>query len=109
MQSYLKTRPVWMQLLLFIGMAMGVFMIFSLIGMAILSSITGISIFEVSNISKWSTNPKMLTYVRGMLLLQFLGLFVIPSLLFGYFSDPKPLQYLGFKKPVKPTYWVLGI
>lgn len=110
MQSYLKTRPVWIQLLLFLGMAMGIFMIFSLIGMSILSAITGISIFDVGNMSKWtSTNPNMLTYVRGMLLIQFLGLFVIPSLLFAYFSDPKPLQYVGLKQPIKPIYWLLGI
>ena len=110
MQSYLKTRPVWIQLLLFLGMAMGTFMIFSLVGMSILSSMTGISMFDVGNMSKWtSTNPKMLTFVRGMLLIQFLGLFVIPSLLFAYFSDPKPLQYVGLKKPIKPIYWILGI
>lgn len=110
MQSYLKTRPVWIQLLLFIGMAMGIFMIFSLIGMSILSAMTGISIFDVNDTSKWdNANPKMLTYVRGMLLLQFFGLFVIPTLLFAYFSDPKPLQYIGIKKPIKPVYWILGI
>jgi MFS family permease len=109
MQSYLKTKPVWIQLLLFIGMAMGIFMVISLLGMAILSSMTGISMFEVGDTSKWNNNPKMLTYVRGMLLMQFLGLFVIPSLLFAYFSDPQPLQYIGLKKPTKPIYWILGI
>ena len=110
MQSYLKTRPVWIQLLLFLGMAMGIFMIFSLIGMSILSGMTGISIFDVGNMSKWTgANPKMLTFVRGMLLIQFLGLFVIPSLLFAYFSDPKPWQYIGLKRPIKPIYWIFGI
>lgn len=110
MQSYLKTRPVWIQLLLFIGMAMGIFMVISLLGMGILSAMTGISIFEVGDIAKWdNANPKMLTYIRGMLLIQFLGLFVIPSLLFAYFSDPQPLQYLGLTKPAKPIYWILGI
>ena len=109
MQSYLKTRPVWIQLLLFIGMAIGIFTAFSVIGMSILSSITGISMFEVSNITKWNATPKMLTYVRGMLLIQFLGLFVIPSLLFAYFSDPRPLKYIGLSKPIKPIYWILGI
>ena len=109
MQSYLKSRPVFIQLLLFVGMAMGIFMIFSLIGMTILSSITGISAFDVANIATWKANPKMIIYVRGMLVLQFLGLFVIPSLLFAYFSDPKPLQYVGFKKPLKLVYWILGI
>jgi membrane protease YdiL (CAAX protease family) len=44
-----------------------------------------------------------------MLLIQFLGLFVIPSLLFGYFSDPKPAHYLGLKSPHQSIYWVLGV
>ena len=109
MQSYLKTRPAGIQLLLFIGMAVGIFTIFSAIGMSILSSMTGISMFDVSDLSKWKANPKMLTYVRGMLLVQFLGLFLIPSLLFAYFSDPRPLQYIGIKKPIHPIYWILGI
>ncbi len=109
MQSYLKTRPVWIQLLLFIGMAIGIFMVVSLIGMAILSNMTGISIFQMTQVDTWGNNPKMLTHVRGMLLIQFLGLFVIPSLLFSYFSDPKPLHYIGLRKPSKSFYWIIGL
>ena len=110
MQSYLKNRPVWIQFLLFIGMAVGIFMIVSLIGMAILSSMTGVSMFELNtDVSKWKDNPDMITYVRGMLLIQFFGLFVIPSLLFAYFSDPAPLGYIGLKKPSKAFYWIIGI
>jgi membrane protease YdiL (CAAX protease family) len=90
-------------------MAVGIFTIFSAIGMSILSGMTGISMFDVGDLSKWKANPKMLTYVRGMLLVQFLGLFLIPSLLFAYFSDPRPLQYIGIKKPINPIYWILGI
>jgi membrane protease YdiL (CAAX protease family) len=44
-----------------------------------------------------------------MLAIQFLGLFLIPSLLFGYFSDPNPTQYLGLKSPFKSIYWLFGI
>ncbi len=97
-------------MLLFMGMAFGIFMVFSLVGVAILSSITGISLLQLQDINKWdSTNPNMIFFIRGMLLIQFLGLFVIPSLLFGYFSDPKPAQYLGLKAPHRGMYWVLGI
>ena len=110
MQTYLKTRPVWIQLLLFIGMAFGIFTVLSLIAISILSNITGISAFNMSNVANWnSSNPGMIVFVRGMLLVQFLGLFVIPSLLFAYFSDPQPLQYIGLKPPVKPIYWVLAV
>jgi membrane protease YdiL (CAAX protease family) len=43
------------------------------------------------------------------LLLQFLGLFLLPSLLFAYVSDPKPVRYLGMKQPQKQIFWILAI
>jgi hypothetical protein len=110
MQTYLKTRPVWIQLLLFIGMAFGILLVLGMIGGAILSKLTGISLLEMRDASSWDiNNPNMIVFIRGMLLLQFLGLFVIPSLLFAYFSDPKPLDYIGLKPPSKAFYWILGI
>lgn len=110
MQTYLKTKPAWIQLLLFLGMAFGLFMIAVLIGMPILSKLTGINMFQLQDSKKWDyTNPNMLTFVRGMILIQFLFLFTIPSLLFGYFSDSNPSRYLGLKAPGKPLYWLLGI
>ncbi|MDQ3683535.1 MAG: CPBP family intramembrane metalloprotease, partial [Bacteroidota bacterium] len=110
MQTYLKTRPAWVQLLLFLGMSFGILIAISLIGSIILSKITGISLREMGSINDWDTSdPNMLFMLRSMMLLQFLGLFLIPSLLFAYFSDPHPLRYLGLKKPSKTIYWVLGI
>lgn len=91
-------------------MAFGIFTVLSLISISILSKITGISAFEISNIANWNNNnPGIIVYVRGMLLMQFLGLFVIPSLLFAYFSDPQPMSYIGLKPPIKSIYWVLGV
>ena len=99
-----------MQLLLFLGMAFGIFFVVFLLGSMILSQITGIGLFEMGEISKWDgSNPNQMTAIRGMLLLQFLGMFLIPSLLFSYFSDPAPLHYLGLKTPFKPGYWAVGI
>ncbi len=110
MQTYLKTRPAWIQLLMFIGMAFGIFFILSVFGMMILSSLTGIGMSELKNIENWDyNNPNMIYFMRGMLLMQFLGLFVIPSLLYSYFADPAPREYLGLKKPWLPVYWILGI
>lgn len=110
MQTYLKTRPAWMQLLLFLGMAFGLFMIAVLIGSTVLAKMTGLNLLELQNSRNWDiSNPNILTYMRGMILLQFLFLFTIPSLLFAYFSDPKPATYLGLKAPHKALYWVLGL
>ena len=110
MQTYLKTKPVGAQILLFIGMAFGIFMVISLIGIAVLSNITGVSVFEIRDVNKWNSgNQGILTFVRGMLVIQFLGLFVIPSLLFAYFSDPHPGEYLGLRSPIKSNYWILAV
>jgi hypothetical protein len=99
-----------MQLLLFLGMAFGLFMIAALVGSGILSKITGISLVQLQDSKSWDfTDPAMLTYVRGMILLQFLFLFTIPSLLFAYFSDPQPMRYLGLKSPGNHLYWILGL
>jgi uncharacterized protein len=109
MQTYLKTRPVWIQLILFIGMSIGILMTISLIGALILSKMTGLNLLEFSNPESWDPKkPGMLTFMRGMIFIQFLGLFLIPSLLFAYFSDPNPKQYLGLKPPTKFFYWIAG-
>ena len=72
MQTYLKTKPVWMQLLLFLGMAFGLFVIATLIGISVLSKMTGISVFELQDSANWDlSNPAMMTFMRGMILLQF--------------------------------------
>lgn len=110
MQTYLKTKPVWVQFLLFLGMAFGLFMIATLIGISVLSNMTGLSVFQLQDSAKWDlANPNMITFMRGMILLQFLFLFSIPALLFSYFSDPFPAEYLGLRRPSKHIYWILGI
>lgn len=110
MQTYLKTRPAWIQLFLFLGMAFGLFIAISYIGATVLSSITGISLLEFGQPQTWDrATPGLITFIRGMQLVQFLGLFFIPSLLFAYFSDPQPAQYLQLRRPWKAYYWVLGI
>lgn len=110
MQTNLKTKPVWVQLLLFIGGAFGFFFILTAIGVVILSRMTGIGLTQLQDINNWDPdNSNYIFFIRGMLLFQFLGLFLIPSLLFAYFSDPHPLTYLGFRSPSKNIYILLAI
>lgn len=106
MQSYLKTRPAGIQFLIFLGMAVGIFMAVGLLGSWMLAEMMGINMIQMGNMDAWDyKDPKMIAFMRGMLLIQFLGLFVVPSLLYAYFADPHPAQYLGFRRPFKPIYW----
>jgi membrane protease YdiL (CAAX protease family) len=105
---YLKTRPAWSQLLIFIGLSFGCFLALSLVGTMFLSKITGLDVLQMSNESNWDySNPATLTFLRGNLLIQFLSLFIIPSFLFAYFSDPAPVKYLGLKN-ASPVFFLLG-
>ncbi|RYY99273.1 MAG: CPBP family intramembrane metalloprotease [Chitinophagaceae bacterium] len=110
MQTYLKTRPILVQLLFFIGMAVGIFMIVFFFGGMILAQATGIKLMDMGNFRAWDpANPAVLTMLRGTFLLQFVGLFLLPSLLFAKFSDPQPARYLGLRAPTHPGYWLLAI
>ena len=62
----------------------------------------------MADTEKWDyESPVTLTIVRGLLLIQFLSLFVIPCFLFAYFSDAKPIKYLGLKSSL-PVYFLSG-
>ncbi|HLF47576.1 MAG TPA: type II CAAX endopeptidase family protein, partial [Chitinophagaceae bacterium] len=105
---YLKTKPAWAQLFMFLGLAFGSFIILSMIGMLLLANITGLNVLEMGDPSNWDyNNPALLTFIRGMLLIQFLFLFIVPCFLFAYFADPKPAGYLGLRS-ANPAFYILG-
>jgi len=106
--SYFKKVHPFLQFLMFIGMAFGTFIIFSVIGAMILSSITGLSVATVADPTKWDFNdPRTLTVARGSVIVQFFGFFLIPTFLFARFCDTKPGQWLGLRS-AKPLYFILG-
>jgi membrane protease YdiL (CAAX protease family) len=110
MQTYLKTKPGWIQLLLFLGMAFGIYIVLAFISIVIFSSVWNIPVSDFADPKKWTeTNANTVLIIRFNQTIQFLGLFLIPCLLFAYFSDPRPENYLGLRRPTKNTYWILGI
>lgn len=107
--AFLRTRPAWIQLLIFIGLSAASFMFLSLIGLVILSGITGMGLKEMGDMGNLDlSKPGMITFIRGMLLIQFISLFVVPSFLFALFSDPRPVKWLGLKNS-KSVYFILGV
>ena len=108
MAYFKKVHPL-LQLLIFGGMAMGCFMIFGFIGTFVLAKASGIDLMTLSDPDKWDyANPSLLTFLRGMLVVQFFALYIIPVFLFARFCDPKPTQYLGLTS-AKPVYFIFGI
>lgn len=107
MQTYLKSRPAWAQFFIFLGLALGIFMVVMVLGSVLLSLVTGIPFSIIGDNKKWNWNdPATITLLRGFILLQFVGLFVLPSLLF---ASPKPGRYLGLTRPAHPVHWITAI
>jgi CAAX protease family protein len=107
--AYFKKVHPMLQLLMFGGMAMGCLLIFGLVGTMILAKVTGIDVMTLSDPDKWDySNPALLTFLRGSLVVQFFALYIIPVFLFARFCDPKPTEYLGLTS-AKPIYFILGI
>jgi len=107
--SYFKKTHPFLQLLIFAGIAVGCFMIFGFIGTFVLAKLTGLSLTELSDPDKWDySNPALLTFLRGMLVIQFVALFIIPVFVFARLSDSKPGEWLGLRS-AKPLYFILGI
>src|SRR6476469_5442252 len=110
MQTYLKTRSVGMQSLIFISLvASGLLIFVAMLGTWIAVKSTGLSLFQISDVANWDTaDPRFLLFLRLMLVMQFLGLFLVPVLVFAYLSDPQPAKYLGFRK-TEPLFLALGV
>jgi uncharacterized protein len=49
--------------------------------------------------------------INAALILQLLtavGIFLLPALLFAYFTHPRPAQYLGLKPPANKLHWIMA-
>lgn len=109
MKGLLKAKPPGTQLLTLVGIALASFFIIGLIGTSIVAAITGMKLEEIRNIAGWDyTNPSTIGYIRGMQIVQFVGLFLLPTLFCAYLFSTDSKKYLGLKKPVVESYWIIG-
>jgi hypothetical protein len=53
--------------------------------------------------------PEMVGVVRGLMIVQSIGFFLLPSLVFAYLADPHPLAYAGFRAPQKNWFLSLAL
>lgn len=107
--AYFKKVHPFLQLLIFIGMAFGIFLLVGTAGTLLLSAISGKSLSYIADAGKWDLNdPQTLVIARSLLVIQFFALFVIPVFVFAKLCDSRSAEYLGLR-PAKPLYFILGI
>ena len=110
MKGLLKTKSAGNQFLLLVSISLVSFFLVGLIGTVILSALTGMDIKEMSDMTKWDySKPATINFIRGMQLIQFISLFLIPTFICARLFSTDTRQYLGLRKPFTRSYWVLGI
>jgi len=105
---YWRSYPWYFQLLQFIILiaVMASFFVFAM-GPLVLKQM-GASIADIVSMSE--NSPRRV--IDAALTFQFLsaiGIFLVPALLFAYFTHPRPAAYLGLSKPGRRSHWPLVI
>jgi len=109
MKGLLKSKKAGTQLLILISIALASFFIIGLLGTVILSKVSGMSLEAMSDSSKWDYNSgTLVTVIRGMQIIQFITLFVVPTFLCAWFFSTDSKKYLGLTMPANSMYFLVG-
>jgi len=109
MKGLLKAKSPGTQFLLLISIALASFFLLGILGTVILSKVSGMSLEAMSDSSKWDyNNPALTTVIRGMQIIQFVSLFLIPSFLCAWLFSTDSNKYLGLKKPSNLGYFLVA-
>lgn len=110
MRGLLKTKSPGTQLLIVISIALVGFFIISILGTIILAGISGMSIFQLGDTEKWDFNdPRTVSIIRGMQVIQFVSLFLVPTIICSWLFSTNTRQYLGLKPPSHAAYYIIGV
>jgi membrane protease YdiL (CAAX protease family) len=109
MHTYLRNKPVWLQLIIFVGLTFGIALISSLVGLSIVARLNHLSLMQVASMSPADfARPELSGVIRGLLIVQFFGIFFIPPLVFAYLADPNPIEYAGLKSPQRNSFLLIA-
>lgn len=110
MRGFLKNKSGGNQFLIVVSIALVSFFLAGLLGTMILSKITGLSLDQMADMKKYDyADPRYVFLIRGMQVVQFITLFVIPSWLAAWLFSLRTMPYLGMKQPSSANYWMAGV
>jgi uncharacterized protein len=110
MHTYLRNKPVWVQLIIFGGLTGGILLISSMIGGLIVAQFNHISVQQISALTPADYGrPEFAGVVKGLLIVQFFGFFFIPAMIFAYLADPNPFAFVGLRPPQKTSFFLIAV
>lgn len=107
MNTYQKYKPAWLQLLIFMSLTIGIFFALSFIAVFIIAKIYNLAPLQLTNPDL--SEPAIVSATKLVQAVSTIVFFLIPSLVFAYLSDRKPLQYAGLRQPTPWIYYLIGV
>lgn len=98
MNTYLKYQPAAIQFLAFLALAAGFFGIQYIVSQVFFSEVGTLLLSDETEISVEALQKYKLAQFAACIIS-----FIIPAVLFGYFSSPRALSYIGLKQTVTPV------
>jgi membrane protease YdiL (CAAX protease family) len=96
--------------MIFGGLTFGLLLLASAVGGSIIAHINHMTLRQLGSIPADDFGrPEYVGVVKGLLLVNAIGVFVLPSLVFSYLADPHPLKYLGIRPPQKNSFLLIGL
>jgi uncharacterized protein len=110
MHTYLRNKPAWQQLIIFVGLTVGILFLSFTVGMGLVARLNHLSVMQIASMGPGDyARPENVGIIRGMLIVQFFGIFFLPSIVYAYLADPHPLPYAGIRKPGRGWFLFLAI
>ena len=107
MNTYLKYKPVWYRIIVLGSLVLGCSLVFGLLGMYLISSVTGMPLREVQAID--FTDPSTGSAQKILVLVNSIAVFLAPALLYAYFADPRPLHFLRLNTRSQRWHWPVAV
>ena len=108
MSTYLKYKPVWYRIFVLISLIFGVVFVLWLLSYTLAAKFSGFSFQQL--LAPDMDDPRMLEIQKWLMsFISSVATFLIPSLLYAYFADPRPMRFL--RMDVKPAwwYWIIAV
>ncbi len=99
-----------MQLIIFGLLTGGLVFVASFVGIGLVANFNHLSVMQVASMGPSDyARPELAGVIKGLLIVQFFGIFFLPPVVFAYLADQHPMAYLGVKPPQKNSFIILGL
>lgn len=107
MNTYLKYKPAWLQLVVFGSLTFGIYLALGLVAFYGIAQFFGVSPEDIQQMNL--DKPAVVTALKWLQAVLSLVIFLLPAIVFAYLSDRRPFAYLGHKNPQPSGFWWIGV